>query len=99
MKTPLKYIAFFLLFFMVTISVTPGKRINNRDFYFRQKPAKNNEEDNHYYIIISKKIMSCACTMIKDGMPPIRVYLAATTSAINIWLATKERPKEILRSS
>jgi murein L,D-transpeptidase YafK len=55
MKTPLRYITFFLLFLFVIISVTPGKRTNKRDSYFRKETARGEAKNNSYYIIISKK--------------------------------------------
>ena len=59
MKTPLKYISPFLLFFFAFLSVSPGSRTNKRNFYFRNenvKPLSQLSTDyNPYYIIISKR--------------------------------------------
>lgn len=55
MKTPLKYISFFVLFSIAFLAFAPGKRIKEKDFPRGKKIAGLSPNDNPYYIIISKK--------------------------------------------
>jgi murein L,D-transpeptidase YafK len=55
MKTPFKPISLFLLFSVAFLSFAPGKRTNNKDFYFNKESTRHVPKANPYYIIISKK--------------------------------------------